>query len=104
MTLFKREIIRTDSDIDSKCSIHEVEGVSVSEEQVGFCQAKAWSKNNLGRWYKINEHGARAIHNLESVYRVEFETIIYIISLHTMWTLKCGNLQGLKKKMCFCFS
>ena len=67
--------------MDSKCSIQEVISVSDSEEQVGFCQAEVWTKNNLGRWYKINEHRARAIHNHESVHRVEFEILIYIIYL-----------------------
>lgn len=61
--------------MDSKCPVQEVVSVSDSEEQVGFCQAEVWTTNNLGRWYKRNEHRARATHNLEFVHRVEFEII-----------------------------
>lgn len=57
MTFFERDITKTDSDIESKCSMQEVVDVSDPEEQAGFCQAEVWAKNNLGKWYKIKSMG-----------------------------------------------
>lgn len=39
-------------------------------------QAEVRRKNNLGRWYEINEHGARAIYDIESVHSVESQILI----------------------------
>lgn len=56
--------------------MEETVGVSDSEEWVGFCQVEVWKEDNLGRWYEIDKHGARTIHNTESIQNAEFEVLI----------------------------
>lgn len=48
--------------------MEEVAGVSDSEEYVRFWQTEVWRKDNLGKWYEINKHGARTIYDTESIH------------------------------------